>query len=82
MIDPENIPASFNEPLLCMKCGNEGNAVWEDGHLAHTSERFRLRTNLSLTADPEVVCMICGTVLVEHRYFKPAIEPARMQVNG
>ena len=33
MTDPENIPACFNEPLLCMKCGNEGIAVWEDGHL-------------------------------------------------
>ena len=82
MIDPEKIPASFNEPLLCMNCGNEGIALWEDGHLAHTSERFSLRTKQPLSSDTDIVCLICGAIQSERRFFKPAISVARMQANS
>jgi hypothetical protein len=35
-----NIAATFTEPLLRMKCGNEGSATWEQGKLVNNSNRF------------------------------------------
>jgi hypothetical protein len=60
-----NIAATFTEPLLCVKCGNEGSGTWEQGKLVRTSERIFLRMRLPLGSDPDVACLTWGSILLE-----------------
>jgi hypothetical protein len=61
----------YNEPLLCLGCGNEGRAYWEDGYLIGTSDRFYLRVRLPLSAEPDVACETCGEIQKRSRHFRP-----------
>jgi len=62
----------YSEPLLCLRCGNEGYAFWEDGRLIKTSERFFLRIRMPPGGEPDVACHTCGAIQKECRHFKPA----------
>src|SRR3954469_12762438 len=59
----------FETQLLCMRCGQEGMAVWENGarspggtYPLETSDGFYLRVNLRRAWSSDIVCAHCGAV--------------------
>jgi hypothetical protein len=59
----------FDTQLLCMRCGQEGKAVWENGahgpgatYPLETSDGFYLRVNVRRAWSSDIVCANCGAV--------------------
>jgi hypothetical protein len=69
----DRVPADFDTPLLCIKCGQEGTATWEPERPdpVGTSGQFYLRLRAHAKTPRlgvDIVCSQCGTV---HRDKKP-----------
>ncbi len=63
----QQLAGDFSTPLLCMKCGQEGNATWEPGRRdpVGTSTQFYLRVKVRVKLPRpgnEIVCARCGAI--------------------
>jgi hypothetical protein len=51
---------TYKMDLLCLKCGREGCAMYDDGQLISTDDKFYICVSRRLEGPPQLVCARCG----------------------